>query len=205
MSHPGSRRSANCSRSALSSAWRTCSPTRPTASSLIPPPRRPAVASVSALGSSPRTNGTSARLAGATAAPISYRTSGHRPVRRACPADARDSGEAGPGGGMRLGKSEEERRGGEGRRRGGRAIPPAGSSAASMACIPGRPRRSARATVVQGFFEIQLEVGVSRRGVGWGSADWEESAPPPHTDVLRCDRGGRLALRARWILLHADW
>ena len=85
---------------------------------------------------------------------------------------------------MRLGKSEEERQ-----------AEKAAAEAAEQARQQEAQRQAWLASPVgravtareagDGFFEIQLQVGVSRRGVGWGSPDWEEErSTTAHTDVL---------------------
>ena len=100
---------------------------------------------------------------------------------------------------MRLGKSEEER-----------AAEKAAADAAARARQAEAERKAWLASPVglavstresgAGFFEIQLEVGVSRRGVGWGSPDWEEErSTTAHTDVLS-------AIEAEgWRLEHAGY
>jgi hypothetical protein len=100
---------------------------------------------------------------------------------------------------VRLGKSDEER-----------AAEKAAAEAAEQARQEEAKRQAWLASPVgravsaresgDGFFEIQLEVGVSRRGVGWGSSDWEEErSTTAHTDVLS-------AIEAEgWRLEHAGY
>ena len=100
---------------------------------------------------------------------------------------------------MRLGKSEEER-----------AAEKAAADAAERARQEEARRQAWLASPVgravsareagSGFFEIQLEVGVSRRDVAWGSSDWEqERSTTAHTDVLS-------AIEAEgWRLEHAGY
>jgi hypothetical protein len=100
---------------------------------------------------------------------------------------------------MRLGKSDEER-----------AAERAAEEAAAHAREERERRQAWEASPVgksvaaresgSGFFEIQLQVGLSRRGVGWGSPDWErERSTTAHTDVLS-------AIEAEgWHLEHAGY